>query len=144
MKDYSILYYSKFRAFLWLLTCGIVSRLVFIIDICDCPVRIFAFICMWVYITWPQFHANWNIVVVFNWHTIELAMLSNNFSNNLKLVIRVTFNISLKCFLYYYFILQILNFNENLERISLKNHKFISEVIWVFIDRNPYVHCVLL
>lgn len=138
IKDNAIFNYSKLIWSLrtWLLT--------LVIDISDSPVRVLAFISMRIYIWCSQSHTHWDIVVVFYWHTVEFTMLSNYFAHDLKLVIRITFDISLESFLYNNLILKIFNLNKYLEWVSLKYHKFISEVVWVLIYWYPNIHGMLL
>ena len=70
-----------------------------------------------------------NVVVVLNWHSIQLAVLVNYLAYYLQLVVRVTLNVGLERFLHNYFVLQVLNFDLNLKWVPFKNHELISKVI---------------
>jgi hypothetical protein len=67
-----------------------------------------------------------------------------NFSNDLKLIICISFNVSLQSFLSNDLIRETFNLDLDLERITFKDHQLIPKVGGVLIDRDPDRHGVIL
>ncbi len=70
-------------------------RFVFIVDIGYRPERIIAPLTFCVDIARPKAHANRDVVSTFNWHTIQLAVFVNYFTNDLELIVGICFDVSL-------------------------------------------------
>lgn len=71
-------------------------------------------------------------------------MLVDYLANNLQLIICISLNIGLQSLLTNNLIGSTLNFNLDLEGVSLEDHKFVAEVRGMLIDGDPDSHCMVL
>lgn len=118
--------------------------LALVIYICDSPEGIVALFSLGINKAGPQFHGNRDVVVALNRDPIELAVLVDDFTHDLELVIAVTLYVCLKGLLSNNLVTETLDLDLDLEGVAFKDHEFILEVIRVVVDRDPNRHGVVL
>lgn len=118
--------------------------LALVIHICQGPERVIAPLALHVHVAGAKTHADRDVIEVLDCESVQLAVLGHNFTNYLRLVVAIAFNVGLECLLGNQFVRERLHFDLDLEGIALQCHQLVLEIVRMVIDRDPYGHGVVL